>query len=688
MEILCTLGPSSLNKFTLKKLEDIGVNLFRINLSHTELKDLKNLIFFIQKNSSVPICIDTEGAQIRTRLKKELKLSSNQEFNIYFDFKNKPQKLNLYPYEVLNQLEVGDLIYIDFNSVIVEVINISKDLIRVFVINGGMVGSNKGVAVNKKLKLSSLTEKDIKAIKISQKIGIRNYALSFCSQREDVLNLKKLLEKKCRIISKIENIRGFENCNEIAKSTDALLIDRGDLSREFKIEDIPIVQKKIINISKKNKKKVYVATNFLESMLINPFPNRAEINDIYNTLLDGANGLVLAAETAIGKFPIQSASIIRRVYNNFKNIVNVKNPSNKNNSKKINLKFEKLLVDSYAESDIKQMLLGTFSPVNKFMNLQEIRFILKNNKLKNGFPWALPIVLPINTTINTNLKRNNVYEIFNKKRNCLCYMKIEDIFKIEDERIFKDWFSCNDSDHPGILSLKSRGKTYISGKLIKKHSKSFIMRPFEGSPKKINELIYSKGWKTVVGFHTRNIPHQAHIFIQKRALEKVNADGLLLSPMIGEKEKGDFSNDLLIESYKGLLKSNVHKNLALLGFLDIYPRYAGPREAIFSAQCRKNLGCTHFIIGRDHAGISNYYNDISTRKFLKKFKNIGIELIFFNSVGYDMINKKYIFDNGRINPISGSYLRELIKSKKKIPPYLLDKHQQNIITNWKKKFFY
>ena len=183
------------------------MNLFRINLSHTELKDLKNVIFFIQKNSSVPICIDTEGAQIRTRLKKELKLSSNQEFNIYFDFKNKPQKLNLYPYEVLNQLEVGDLIYIDFNSVIVEVINISKNLIRVFVINGGMVGSNKSVAVDKKLKLSSLTEKDIKAIKISQKIGIKNYALSFCSQREDVLNLKKLLEKKkCRIISKIENL--------------------------------------------------------------------------------------------------------------------------------------------------------------------------------------------------------------------------------------------------------------------------------------------------------------------------------------------------------------------------------------------------------------------------------------------------------------------------------------------------
>ena len=106
MEILCTLGPSSLNKLTLKKLENIGVNLFRINLSHTELKELNNLINFIQKHSSVPICIDTEGAQIRTRLKKNLHLSNNQELNVYFDFKNNPDCLNLYPYDVLNQLKI------------------------------------------------------------------------------------------------------------------------------------------------------------------------------------------------------------------------------------------------------------------------------------------------------------------------------------------------------------------------------------------------------------------------------------------------------------------------------------------------------------------------------------------------------------------------------------------------------
>lgn len=167
------------------------MNLFRINLSHTELKDLKNVIFLIQKNSSVPICIDTESAQIRTKLKKELKLSSNQEFNIYVNFKNKPQKLNLYPYEVLNQLEVGDLIYIDFNSVIVEVINISKNLIRVFVINGGMVGSNKSVAVNKKLKLSSLTEKDIKAIKISQRIAYKKFKSSYKQISQSYFNINK-----------------------------------------------------------------------------------------------------------------------------------------------------------------------------------------------------------------------------------------------------------------------------------------------------------------------------------------------------------------------------------------------------------------------------------------------------------------------------------------------------------------
>ena len=170
-------------------------------------------------------------------------------------------------------------------------------------------------------------------------------------------------------------------------------------------------------------------------------------------------------------------------------------------------------------------------------------------------------------------------------------------------------------------------------------------------------------------------------------MEKINADGLILSPIIGEKKVGDFSNEFLMESYMELMKTNVYGNKALLIFLDIYPRYAGPREAIFTAQCRKNLGCTHFIVGRDHSGLSNFYNNTDSLKFFKKIEQIGIELIFFEMIGYDKRKKKYGFCNGKMETISGTFIRNCIKNKKRIPQYLLNKSQHNLISKWKKNFF-
>ena len=255
MELLSTLGPSSLNEQTLKKLDLLGVSMFRINLSHTEIEDLEKVINFIRSCSSIPICIDTEGAQIRTRTNKQINLKTFQELEIYFNYEKNKNELNFYPYNVHNQLKVGDIIYIDFNSVVVEIIEVKKKSIKVFVINGGSVQSNKGVAVNKKLNLGALTEKDLKAIDLAKKMNIKNIALSFCSESKDVKRLRSLLGKGYCIISKIENIKGFENCAEICMQSDSLLIDRGDLSREFKMEDIPEIQKKIIRIAKNKKKK-------------------------------------------------------------------------------------------------------------------------------------------------------------------------------------------------------------------------------------------------------------------------------------------------------------------------------------------------------------------------------------------------------------------------------------------------
>tara|TARA_E500000178_G_scaffold356428_1_gene434311 strand:+ start:3944 stop:6004 length:2061 start_codon:yes stop_codon:yes gene_type:complete len=685
MELLSTLGPSSLNEQTLKKLDLLGVSMFRINLSHTEIKDLEKVINFIRSYSSVPICIDTEGAQIRTRTNKQINLKTSQELEIYFNYEKNKNELNFYPYRVHNQLKVGDIIYIDFNSVVVEVTQIMKSSIKVFVINGGNVQKNKGVAVNKKLKLEALTLKDLEAISIAKKMKINNFALSFCSESNDVNKLRSLIGKKCRIISKIENKKGFENCREICIQSDSLLIDRGDLSREFKMEDIPEIQKKIIRIAKNKKKKIYVATNFLESMINNETPNRAEINDCYNTLLDGANGLVLAAETAIGKYPVKSALIIKRIYQNFKNKMSLKQIDSKDKRLKSNVKAETIKVDSYAESDIKQILFGTFSPLDRFMNFEEIKSVLDKNKLIEGAVWTLPIVLPIKES--KKILKNKTYKIINERNKELCAIKIDSIFKIDDNKVYQKWFSTNNMNHPGIINLKSRGDFFISGQIFKLIKNEVELSSLEGHPKKIKELIYSKGWHNVVGFHSRNIPHNGHIFLHKFAMKQANADGLLISPIIGNKRKGDFANEFLKESYKYLLQKNYYKENSILSFLDIYPRYAGPREAIFTAQCRKNFGCTHFIIGRDHCGVEDYYNKKSNKLFYKQIKNLDIELIFFEDIGYDFKKKKFLISNRNTRPISGSILRDCIKTKKNVPKYLVDSSQIDLIKKWKEKFF-
>ena len=162
----------------------------------------------------------------------------------------------------------------------------------------------------------------------------------------------------------------------------------------------------------------------------------------------------------------------------------------------------------------------------------------------------------------------------------------------------------------------------------------------------------------------------------------------MLSPAIGLKKKGDFTNDFIIEAYSEILRSKVHHKKAILGGLDIYSRYAGMREAVFTAICRKNLGCTHFIVGRDHTGFNNNFSDNDLRNFFSEIGDLGIKIIFFDMLGFNSKTKKYSFSQNTTNLISASIIRTFIKQKKKIPNYLLDKYQQKIIQKWKKKFFY
>ena len=283
-------------------------------MSHMSLKKLKEIIKFIKKYSKVPICLDTEGAQIRTKVKREQRYNVNQNLNIY---KNEAKNFSLYPENIFEQIKVKDILELGFTGLIVKVIKSSSNQLNCKVLTKGKLETNKGVHLkNRKLKMNYLTQKDFQAIKIAKKNKIKFYALSFTNSIADVKKFNNILANKTKIF-KLETKSSIKNLNEIMKQGKNFLIDRGDLSKDISIEQIPIAQRKILALGKKRKKNIYVATNFLESMIKSDIPNRGEVNDIYNTLELGAAGLVLAAETAIGRYPESCINILKKIINVF-----------------------------------------------------------------------------------------------------------------------------------------------------------------------------------------------------------------------------------------------------------------------------------------------------------------------------------------------------------------------------------
>ena len=314
IEIFCTLGPASLNEKFLNFAKN-KVDLLRINMSHIEIKNLKKTINFIRSYTKIPICIDTEGAQIRTKVKISKFFKTGQKFKIY----NHSNIINLYPQEVYYKLKNNDVLNIGFEDLKAKIIQKNIRYITLKVLSSGKIDNNKGVHIeNRNINLNFLTKKDLQALEISKKLKIKNYALSFTNSYNDILKFNKLLPKANKIF-KIESKKAIRSIDKIIKFGTNFLIDRGDLSKEISIENIPFVQRKILKISRKfRNKNIYIATNFLESMILNKYPTRGEANDIYNSLEMGAKGLVLAAETAIGKYPEKTVNFLKKMINSFK----------------------------------------------------------------------------------------------------------------------------------------------------------------------------------------------------------------------------------------------------------------------------------------------------------------------------------------------------------------------------------
>jgi pyruvate kinase len=319
IKILCTLGPASQNGRVIGQLDERGVDLFRINLSHTPLEAIEGVVALVRRHSSIPICLDTEGAQVRCgQMAPDVVLEKGAEVELLADpVIGSASRLTLWPRTVFAVLTVGSVVGIDFDGVLLRVTGVNDERATAVVVKGGRVRSNKGATVEPAVALPALSEKDVAAVEIGADLGLAHYALSFATSAEDVAQLRSLVPAGAHVIAKIESRAGVANVDSIVPAADAVLIDRGDLSRDVPLEQIPYYQKAIVRRANRWHRPAYVATNLLESMVTNKLPTVAEANDIANSLLDGVHGLVLAAETAIGVDPVGSVDVVLRALRAF-----------------------------------------------------------------------------------------------------------------------------------------------------------------------------------------------------------------------------------------------------------------------------------------------------------------------------------------------------------------------------------
>jgi len=697
-----------MNDRIIARLEQLGVTLFRINLSHTKIKDLPNVIEFIQKRTQVPLCLDSEGAQVRTGdlISKEIHVRENSTVKVHK--KHVPgdeHNFNLYPQEAVDLLEVGDFVSIDFNAVLVQVVEKDDNTATLRVLNGGKIGQNKAVTIERDVTLPALTEKDKEAFKIGREMGIKHVALSFANHASDIEEIRAIAGEDVFLISKIECKNGLLNLDEIADKSDALLIDRGDLSRQEPIERIPWLQKAIIKRSKELNRKVYVATNLLESMITSSDPTRAEVNDVTNTLIDGADGLVLAAETAVGHDPIGCASMIVKLIQQFElgesdvivgqsyypsdvqslliephggRLVHREETVDEETLSKLN----HLEVSTTDLMDCEQIAFGTYSPLTGFMNLDAVKSVLDTNRLPDGLAWTMPIILQ---TTKEQLKDVQVGErigLTDSEGVVYAMMDVSEVSAFDPKPYLKKWFQTDSPEHPGVANLLSGGDQIVAGDITLVKRIVSTQRQYQLTPAQSRFIFSHKGWSRVVGFHTRNVIHRAHEFIQLKALETTHADGLYVSPVIGPMKKGDFMPDPIIKSYQMMLDFGFYpEGKVVLGCFATYPRFAGPREAAFTMICRKNMGCSHFIIGRNHSGVGDYYQDKDYPEFFDSLGDVGITPVFFEMVGYNAERGCYdsASDSDTLEHISGTQMREALTKKEMLPDWFMREKIQNML---------
>jgi sulfate adenylyltransferase len=336
----------------------------------------------------------------------------------------------------------------------------------------------------------------------------------------------------------------------------------------------------------------------------------------------------------------------------------------------------KINLSSMNLSDLELIASGAMSPLTGFMVRADYEKVVSEMRLGNGLIWSIPVTLPVDTEIANKIDVGQEIALCEDGR-VLAIMEVAGKYSYDKKLEAEQVYGTTESEHPGVARLYRQGDVLLGGEIWVLNLPSAADQEFpelRHTPNQTRRMFARRGWRRIVGFQTRNPIHRAHEYIQKAALEIV--DGLFIHPLVGETKADDIPAEVRIASYEAILRDYYPAESVLLGVFPAAMRYAGPREAIFHALIRKNYGCTHFIVGRDHAGVGDYYGTYDAQTIFDQFarEDIGVEILPFDYTFYckkcGMVVSSKTCPHGSENWIylSGTQVREMLERGEMLPP--------------------
>lgn len=343
-------------------------------------------------------------------------------------------------------------------------------------------------------------------------------------------------------------------------------------------------------------------------------------------------------------------------------------------------------VSNDLRNDIENIADGVFSPLEGFVGEQDFHSIVKTGRLENGLAWTVPIVLDVDDQTANRMKDVGQVALATGSDR-FAILHVQETYSFDRMACAKAIYQTDDVKHPGVEKMVGMKNKLVGGRIdVVKRIEQSPLRRYRMTPAETRAEILHKGWKSVVGFQTRNVPHVAHEMLQKAALNLY--DGLFVNPLIGKKKHGDFKDEVILAAYVALIDNYYPKDRAMFVTLHTEMRYAGPKEAIHHAIMRKNFGCSHFIVGRDHAGVGSYYHPFAAHEIFKGYADLGIEPVFFPAFYY--CKKCLSYANERNCPhgpefreeLSGTKMRNMVSSGEIPAEHLMRSEVASIIISF------